>query len=253
MEAEPAGFERRRVHRQSVAADDHVARLLEDFVAGLGRFFGRGIRRSRTAGSLVPDAIFLEDRARIGEGGAIGNRGPGADHVQIVADHIGKNQREQRRRISQARQLPALDPRDVLANAIDLVDAGAAMQQQSCGLLFFGERDGGRGKRQQSRGSARNQTNDQIVRAGLAGNLRDAPRAGNAALVGHRMAALIDSDAPQLRAVAVFYVDFAAADARAEQSLYRAGHLRAGFARADHKDIRGKVRGSHPCRWRNTA
>ncbi len=94
-----------------------------------------------------------------------------------------------------------------------------------------------RGKRQQSRGSAGNQTDDQIVRAGLARNLRDAPRAGHAAPVGYRMAALVDLDAPKLRAVTVFDVDLAGGDARAKQSFHRASHLRAGFARADHKDV----------------
>ena len=70
------------------------------------------------------------------------------------------------------------------------------MQQQLRGLLFFGERDGRGGKRQQSRGSAGNQTDDQIVLAGLSRDLRDAPRAGYAAPVGNWMAALVDVDAP---------------------------------------------------------
>ena len=40
METQPACFERRRVHRQGVAADDDVARIFENFVAGLGSLFG---------------------------------------------------------------------------------------------------------------------------------------------------------------------------------------------------------------------
>ncbi len=77
----------------------------------------------------------------------------------------------------------------------------------------------------------------------LARDLRDAPRAGHAALVGHGMPAFVDLDAPQLRAVAVFDVDLAAVDSRAQQSFDRASHLRAGFTRADHEDIAVRLQG----------
>src|ERR1700733_8836257 len=139
MEAEPASFFVRRVDRQSVAAHDHVARFIEAFVPGFGCLFSGSADTLAHAGwQLVPDAVLLENRARLAEGGTIGNRGPRADHVQLVAHNVGENQSEQRSGISHSSGLAALNPRDVLAYAIDLVDAGAAMQQQSRGLLFFG-------------------------------------------------------------------------------------------------------------------
>ena len=81
---------------------------------------------------------FSRIAAAAGERRCVGRRGPRADHVQIVADHVGEQQRFHRRRGRQARQLSALDPRDVLAHRVDLVDVRAARQQQSRdGLLLF--------------------------------------------------------------------------------------------------------------------
>src|ERR1035437_9405692 len=73
----------------------------------------------------------------------------------------------------QARQLSALDARDVLADGIDLVDGGARGQEQAGGGLLFLEGDARGGQGQERRSAARDQADHQVVAAGGGDDLRD--------------------------------------------------------------------------------
>ena len=128
-------------------------------------------------GHPIGDAVLLQNRGGVGESRGVGRGGAGADDVEVVADHIGKQQRFHSRRSCEARQLPAFDPRDMFADGVDLVDIGAAGQQQARdGLLLF-ERDRRGRQRQQRRCAAGDQADDQIVLLCGRCDRRDALRA----------------------------------------------------------------------------
>src|SRR5471032_3061036 len=140
------GVPRRRGQGQTISADYRVAHTLKNWVDRLGRFrefaalpaFDAPLHGSRHSRS---DSVPVEHFRGRRKGGSIGGRGGGADHVQVVAHYVRKQQRFHRGRRGQTGQLAALDARDVLADGVDLVDIGAAGQQQaSSGLLLF-ERD----------------------------------------------------------------------------------------------------------------
>ena len=160
-----------------------LSRAPEDRVAGLGRFRDLAAPRrapgapARGAGTLPADAVLVQNLQRAREGGGVRRGGAGADHVEVVADHVGEQQRYHRRGTRQPRQLPALDARDVLAHGVDLVDVRAAGEQQARGLLLLRERDGLGGQRQQRRGAAGDQADHQVVRPRPLRDGGDAPRA----------------------------------------------------------------------------
>ena len=111
----------------------------------------------------------------------------------------------------QARQLAALDARNVFADGVDVLDGSAAGQQQLGDRLLLFERDAFGGQRQQGGSAAGDQAEHQVARAGAARQFGDAFRAGHSAGVGHRMAAFVQLDAPQPGQVAVLDVDQAGA------------------------------------------
>src|ERR1039458_8722890 len=143
-------------------------------------------------GHALEDPVLVQDGASERERRGVRRGRAGADHVEIIADHVGEQQREDLRGIGQARQLAAFDLGDVLADCVDLVNAGAAGQQQFCNFLFFVERDGIGGQRQEGGRAAGDQAEHQVVRTGAGGYFGDTARAIHTALVGHGMAAFID-------------------------------------------------------------
>ena len=233
---------RRGSERQAVAADYRVADAREEPVARLGSFVDRGgyalldphPHRRR---NLVANAVPVQHGGCFEEGRWIGRGRAGADHVRIVADHVGNQQRFHLRRPCQARQSPALDCRQMFANGVDFMDVCAARQQQPRDFLLFRQRDRRRRQRQQRRGAARNQAQHQVANTSRGGDLRDALRAGCAALVRHRVSAFVQLDAAQLGDVAVLDVHQAAGDNPPQRALGGARHGSARLARADHVNV----------------
>ncbi len=125
----------------------------------------------------------------------------------------------------------------MLANAIQLVDICAAVEQQPSGLLLFfqGDRRGGEGK--QGRSASRDQGYNQIIGAGLARDFRDAMGAQFAITVGNRMAAFVELDATQRRGMTILDVDKTASDPLSQQPLDGLRHFSAGLPGADYIDI----------------
>ena len=172
-----------------------------------------------------------------GEGGGVGSGGAGADDVEIVADDVGEQQGFDAGGSGEARELAAFDARDVFADGVDLVDGGAAGQEQAGGGLLLLERDALGGQGQQRGSAAGDEAEDEIVAAGGGGDLGDARAAGDAALVGDGVAALVELDAAQLGEVAVLDVDQAGGDAAAEDALGGLRHGGSGFTGSDHVDM----------------
>src|ERR1700694_1715009 len=129
----------------------------------------------------------------------------------------------------------------MVAYAFQLVDFRAAMQQEPRGFLLLFESDRRGRQRQQSGCAARDQTQHQISRAGLASDFRDALGAQLAIAIRYRMPAFIQLDAPQASRVAILSVDEAAGDALSGQPLDRVGHLSAGFPRANYVNVAKRV------------
>src|SRR5581483_6677267 len=125
----------------------------------------------------------------------------------------------------------------VLPDGVDLMNAGAACQQEARDFLLFGEGDGVGWKGHQRRSSAGDEAENQIVPAGRLGNFGDTPGSGFAARVRHGMAGFIELDALQTSDVRVLDVDETGGDGAAENALRGAGHGSAGLPRPHHIDI----------------
>ena len=76
---------------------------------------------------------------RVGRG--VGGRGAGGDDVERVADDVGDDQADQRPAPERLGQPTALDPRQVFANAVHLIDGRPAGVQQAGDLLFLAQGD----------------------------------------------------------------------------------------------------------------
>jgi len=100
------------------------------------------------------NAVLAEDGLRLRNSGRIAHRGPRANHIQIVADHVGQNQGDQRGRIRRSGQLPAFDEAEMLADRVQLVNRRTRVEQPARDLLLGGQRQRRRRSRQQCRGAA---------------------------------------------------------------------------------------------------
>ncbi len=124
----------------------------------------------------------------------------------------------------------------MLPQRVHLDDVGARFQQRAIDVLLVGQGEAGRGKRQQRRGAARDQAEDEIVRTQSLHLRQDATRGGAAFLVGHGMGRLDDLDLPARLAIAVARHDQALERMR-PLVLDRARHGRARLAGADHHGL----------------
>ena len=122
-------------------------------------------RRSPARRARRPDfdAVAVQDRQRVGAGGAVGHRGAAGDDFGRVARHVADQERHHARRRAVGREPPALDRREVLAHAVHLVDGRAALEQRLVDGLLLLQRDAGRGQRQQRRAAAGDQAQHEIV------------------------------------------------------------------------------------------
>ena len=76
----------------------------------------------------IEQPSFLEDPQRVGVGGRIGGRRPGTHHGRRAADHIRENQTDEPRAARPTRESTALQPREMLADGIDLGNRRAGAQ-----------------------------------------------------------------------------------------------------------------------------
>jgi hypothetical protein len=177
---------RRRDEVDLVAGERRIARLGRLQHTALE--VGADPRRHR-------DRMPFEDGERLGAGGRIGHRRAAADHRRRVAGHVADEQGDDARRRARRGEAPALDRRQVLANAVHLVDRRTALQQCAVDRLLLFEGHAGRRQREQRRRAARHQADDQVVGREAARELENARRCAPAGLVGHRMRSLHDLDA----------------------------------------------------------
>ena len=92
----------------------------------------------RTLREFDLDPVPGANGAGVGEGGRIRHGWTRTNGVQIVADDVGEDEREQSCRLSQTREFAAFDGREVLAHAVDVVNCGSAFEQRTSDRLFLG-------------------------------------------------------------------------------------------------------------------
>ena len=87
----------------------------------------------RAADRIVDlEPVFGDDGARIGQRRRIGHGRTRGDRRRIVARHVGDRERQDLAcALAGARQPPALDPRQMFANGVDLADRRARAQQRA--------------------------------------------------------------------------------------------------------------------------
>ena len=148
---------------------------------------------------VVPGEYFegVVERRRVGHGGA------GGDDRRIVAGDVADEVREHPGRVGRGGETTALDRREVLADAVDLVDRRPTPQECLVDGPLVVESDAGRRRREQRRAAAADQADEEIVLFQSPRQLEN-PRGGGASRgVRHRVSGLDDLDLPGRHAVAV--------------------------------------------------
>src|SRR2546426_8464035 len=122
----------------------------------------------------VPHATALEDLARGRERRRVGRRRSRGDDVDGVADDVGEREGDHGRGPRRAREEPALEAREVLADCVQLADRGASRQEEASHVLLLLERDGRRRRGRERRAAAGDKNEHEVVLARPAGQLEQA-------------------------------------------------------------------------------
>ena len=128
----------RGVERSLRPRDQLELRAREGWIAGLAALVSCVVERMAD-GVVDRKAIFSDDGARIGERGRIRHRRSRCDRRRIVVRNVRDRQRHDLGALAGARQPAALDPRQMLANGVDLADRRAGAQQCPGYLLLLRE------------------------------------------------------------------------------------------------------------------
>ena len=123
-------------------------------------------RRARAPGHLPEHPPPAQDLERVGERRGVGHGGARSDGREVVAHDVGQHQADHARRRRGARQPAALEPREVLAHRVQLVDRRArAQEQRGRALPCPSSVMPSAGAGQQGGGSAREQHQQEVVAA----------------------------------------------------------------------------------------
>ena len=220
------------------SGDDTRFAASEGRIAGLGRL-RLAVVEKRLHRGRRDDAIAPQHGLGVGERRRIGRGRTGGDHRRVVARHVGNDQRHDPGRGGRARQPAALDRRQMLADAVDLIDVGAAPEQRLVQGLLVVERDPRSRQGKQSRASARDQTERQIVGTQAFDEFQNPARRLLARRVGNGMGGLDHLD-PLQRADAV-------AIARDDKAVREACHLANGLRPRGPSRRRPCRRPQRPC------
>ena len=225
--------------------DDGKAAPGEGRIAGLGRIGDtigqKGPRRGWQVEPIPGDhCLGLRERRRVGDGRAGGN------DRRVVMRDVRDGERHLCGRGSLLGEPAALDPGQALAQRVDLADGGARAQQAAGDVLLLlqGEVSGRRDP--VGGAAARQQDEDEVVRAGRRRQVEHVARRGNTGGVRHRVPRL---DQPH-RAGRFAIADAGDGDAAETAGRSRQqrcvvvhrdrGHARRGLAGGQHDDPAGR-------------
>ncbi len=213
-------------------------------IAGFGSF-GSGATHTGADvihhrwGRLVEQFVIFQDLINRLKRAGIRHRGARGDDLQRIAHHVRKDHGGQRGRVSQASQLPTLQPIQVLAHRVEFCNGGPATQEQGRHLLQVFQRDARRRVRYQGRSAARKQYQHQVFFAGLLQQIGNGLRPCHPGRIGNRVAGFHHpEDRRQGRAggMKVLGNHHARCDLLAHYLGRRLGHLDRGLAGADDED-----------------
>ena len=146
-------------------------------IAGLAALVGGVVERAAD-GVVDHELVFRDQCARIGQRGRIRHRRSRRDRARIVVRNVRDRQRHDLGALPGARQPAALDPRQMLADGVDLADRRARAQQCPVHLLLLRERHALDRRDPVRRAAARQQHQQEIVGTGVvrpAARLSSAP------------------------------------------------------------------------------
>jgi len=182
-----------------------------------------------------------QHRAGVGKAGRVCGAGPRTDDLEAVARHVRNRQHFDALAAGRGGEPSARDGREVLAYRVHLADVGAAREQQARrrGQLVCLEPCCG--TREQGRGSAGKQDEQEVLRPGRSGQSQGLPRGRLAAGIGNGMAGLAQGEPTQGKAVAVLGDHEAGANALTRHVLDGPCHGGRRLACRDHHELRSRI------------
>ena len=240
--AQRAGGAGGGIERQAIAADDGVAHAGEEGIAGLGglRDFAAHAALDAVADGgrhAVADVVAVENAAAVAKVETSGAVGPEPMTSRLSPMTSESSRDSTRAGAARRASWPPLMREMCLRTAL-ISWMGAPQASSSRVMACFSSSvmpSAGRGMSAEAPPEIRQSTRSS--RPARGGDLGDACAAGDAALIGHGVAALVQLDAAQFGEVAVLDVDQAGGDAGAEDALGGLRHGGSGFAGADHVDV----------------
>src|SRR5215210_3046027 len=157
---ELAGLLHRRLGRVTPAPADHVGDPFEDGVARLRGLLGYLQVLGHAPRRLYP--VALQHPARLLQGRRVRGGEAAGYRRGVVAHDVGEQEREGWRGRGEAHQTTALQDRDVLADGVDLAYVGPASQESPRELFQVGELYGRGRVRQERRGAAGDEGEEQV-------------------------------------------------------------------------------------------
>ena len=224
----------RRVERGEAVGEDVVVDAVEDRIAGLRRL----VDLSRLApfqpfahGVGHREVVAVEHRECVVVRRLVGDCRPRGDDAEVVADHVGEDERDDPRGRGEACEAAAFQRREVFAHGVDLGDLRAAVEQSLRRSLEVGQGDPVGRRGQECTGPTCDDGEDERPVGGVPEQPDDAAGALDAPFGGDRVVAgeVVDP----LALAGVVGDDRAGVDAVTEDAFERRGDPGGGLAPTD--------------------
>ena len=189
-------------------------------------------------GELVPDAVLVDDVLAVLEGSVVEVGGTGSNGGQIVAHDVGQDQGIAGVGESSLGQVTSLNDGEMLTNAVDFVNGGAAGQQDVGGLADVIQSDVGSRSAQQSTASTTDEGDDYAVLGLVFQGLEQSHGTGNTVLIRDGVSSFGNTNSLEMVSSSVLVLgnDMAGVNAVTEEVFGSFSHTNSSLTATNNND-----------------